>query len=110
MAFSNQESPTGMSFLVPFTDFRFAAICWLAGCVVALLRSGSDAIMELRITILKHRTCFTLFFLQYFVFVLLLFLQREGTKKKQVDSCVAAIGRAVKTVSTVFLAILLEPV
>ncbi len=35
-------------------------------------------------------------FLQYYVFVLLLFLQLEGTKKKQVDSCVAAIGRAVR--------------
>ncbi len=35
---------------------------WLAGCVVVLLRSGYDAIMELRITILKHLTCFLLSF------------------------------------------------
>ncbi len=66
-------------------SFHGLQICChlLAGCVVALLRSGSDAIMELRITILKHRTCFTLFFFNTMCSYCCCFFNEKEPKKNK---------------------------
>jgi hypothetical protein len=94
MAFSNPESPTGMPFLVPFTDFRFAAICWLAaswGCCAADLKqswSYASRFSSIALVLLSFSSILC-------VRTVVVSSTRRN-KKKQVDSCVAAIGRAVR--------------